>query len=320
MQRAGIIISHESAKSFWLSVQSDVLTLETLQLDAAMERCTFSQHEIAQCVASARNTLPLGEGPAHLLVPDASCRRHSPFFVSHVHKNPSPPNSFVKTTGNVMIVSAELNYLQMASKLSKAQLSEYATNLCASFCADKATKTLHQRNNQLTTITSLQKYLVGLERYSGLAKAQRCLAWAAEGSASPMETKLFLLLCLAQNEGGYGLPRATLNYRINPGRGRTLSNQNWYVADLCWPDKRVIVEYDGASYHTDLNSDKRRVNALESLGWSVFCASKHEMFDLQALNLFAKQVAQSLGKRMRHTPSWPDKQTNLVKELRLHRR
>ncbi|MFP5370904.1 MAG: endonuclease domain-containing protein, partial [Actinomycetes bacterium] len=77
---------------------------------------------------------------------------------------------------------------------------------------------------------------------------------------SPMESVLRWLLHDA------GLPRPVLQHPIRNVGGALLGR-----ADLAWPDRKVLVEFDGDVHrerHVFVN-DVRRQNALIAAGWVV---------------------------------------------------
>ncbi len=52
--------------------------------------------------------------------------------------------------------------------------------------------------------------------------------------------------------------------------------------DFCWPQARLIVEVDGFAFHADRDSyrrDRRRLNALEQLGWRVLRFSWEDVIE-----------------------------------------
>ena len=115
-----------------------------------------------------------------------------------------------------------------------------------------------------------------------------------------METALALMLCLPPDMGGFGLPRPELNRDASPAPSeRHLSSQDAIVADLCWPDQRVIVEYYGWEDHfaagpAKVASDAARANSLTSLGWTVLHVTYEQICSMSGLTLLARQIARAL--------------------------
>ena len=71
-------------------------------------------------------------------------------------------------------------------------------------------------------------------RHPGAKRAQRAAAYVRSRVDSVMETRLRLLIVLA------GLPEPEVNVEVTDVDGRPL-----YRFDLCWPDLKILVEYDG---------------------------------------------------------------------------
>jgi very-short-patch-repair endonuclease len=94
----------------------------------------------------------------------------------------------------------------------------------------------------------------------GSARARDVLPIADPRTESPMESVLRWLLHEA------GLPAPDLQYVIRDQAGSALGR-----ADLAWPDRRVLVEFDG-DVHRERDvfvNDLRRQNRLVATGWTV---------------------------------------------------
>jgi len=103
--------------------------------------------------------------------------------------------------------------------------------------------------------------LLGSKRGPGVRLARRALSLAREGVESPMETRLRLLLQgggMTATECGFELTRADR------------SRVGWF--DLAWPERMVLVEYDGDQHRTSSHQydrDIRRFDDAAELGWRV---------------------------------------------------
>jgi G:T-mismatch repair DNA endonuclease (very short patch repair protein) len=92
------------------------------------------------------------------------------------------------------------------------------------------------------------------------SRRARAVCGLADGLAgSPQETRLRLLIHRS------GLPRPVAQFRVMDG--------DRFVArvDFAWPDRKVIVEYDGLWHAEDgqFARDRRRLNRLRAAGWTV---------------------------------------------------
>jgi very-short-patch-repair endonuclease len=64
--------------------------------------------------------------------------------------------------------------------------------------------------------------------------------------------------------------------------------------DLSWPEKKVIVEYEGA-YHFDgvqIVRDDVRIARLVAAGWRVIRVAAHDLRDMDGV---VRRIAQELG-------------------------
>jgi hypothetical protein len=78
---------------------------------------------------------------------------------------------------------------------------------------------------------------------------------------SPMESRLRMLLVLA------GLPEPKVNLLVGDGDGVVKRKY-----DLCWPEVRLIVEYDGRQHVERIEqweSDVERREAIDDSGWRI---------------------------------------------------
>jgi hypothetical protein len=124
-------------------------------------------------------------------------------------------------------------------------------------------------------------------RRRGVLSARRALPWLDARSESPGESRARALLVLN------GVPRPVCNMDVHHA-GRWIAR-----VDLCWPEQRVIVEYDGAVHlqEQQRRRDARRRNELVAAGWLVITFTAD---DLRYPWLMATQVKRALADR---TPS-----------------
>ena len=77
-------------------------------------------------------------------------------------------------------------------------------------------------------------------------------------SESPMESRLRALLLAS------GLPAPRVQQRIHDNSGSLIAR-----ADLCYPQERVVLEYDGIQHREQLAQDNRRQNRLVDAGYRI---------------------------------------------------
>ena len=134
--------------------------------------------------------------------------------------------------------------------------------------ANGGATTYHAR--RLMTTKSLNAVIAQLDGTSNRTRAAEVAGLLYEGSASPMETAIALLLTLPANLGGMGLPHAELNTPVDVSKWHgTLSDRDTVTPDMQWRALRVAIEYDSAEFHerlgpSRLEKDARRANILTS--------------------------------------------------------
>jgi len=99
---------------------------------------------------------------------------------------------------------------------------------------------------------ALHKRLVKLDQ---LASLKRVIQFVEPAAASPMESRLRMILVLA------GLPRPKAQVAIYDKDGQFVGRP-----DLYYEEARLGIEYDGAIHRTTLPEDNRRQNKLLNVG------------------------------------------------------
>lgn len=105
----------------------------------------------------------------------------------------------------------------------------------------------------------------------GARLARRAAAYVRAGVDSPRESRLRMLIVLA------GLPEPQVNYIL-----RELNGDWSQRLDLCYPELKLIIEYDGR-HHTDVRAnwlkDIKRREALERDGWRLIIVTAEGLYD-----------------------------------------
>ena len=109
----------------------------------------------------------------------------------------------------------------------------------------------------LTDSVTLGKYTESAKGRPG-TRLLRSLALLAAPSESPMETRLRWLLI------GARLPRPEVQTNLYDGADRFVGR-----ADLYYPAKRLVLEYDGGNHRERLVEDNRRQNLLVNAGFQL---------------------------------------------------
>jgi len=302
-----ILITHHSALEYWLNYRRKPMPT------------TLIRKIVAPCFSPPNSeTLEQTRGlgliyPLDVMVKSPKEKRSQGYFRNHVIGKPLPEGSVFDTGNEVYVASPELCFIQLSNYLTVPQLLHLSMELCGTYSlplpdthvVEMLTdpKTLFDIPPLYTT-TRLSSFIdkaIGLQGQPNAAKALRYLA---DGSASPMETILYLLLTLPYKLGGYALPKPQLNPRINlPDAIRLSSKHEYYKCDLYWPDFKLAVEYDSDLHHTGpsrLASDSMRRKDLALLGIKVVTVTRQEVRYIEEFNKTALLIAKLLGIRLRN--------------------
>lgn len=304
------VLSHISALEYWRSVRVGSRSFRAVEDAGALLKEPPKKGTLAEPGPWWLSR------PLHVIVGNSSARRSSSEVVSHVQGSPLPAGSVLDTLNGFCVCSPELCFLQMASALTLPKLIELGFELCGTY------DTSNGDIRACMPLTSVDKLVAFVEHAGsayGKTAARRALRNIADGSASPRETILTMLLCLPYAQGGYGIEMPRLNYRIELGRReQRIAGRTYLVGDLYWPAARLDVEYDGG-LHVDaerVSKDSMRRDALVSMSITVLTVTSWQLNDGGEMNGIAHAIAARVGKQLRYKdPKFTQANRALRKEL-----
>ena len=163
-------------------------------------------------------------------------------------------------------------------------------------------KNVSYRASRLMSSASLASAIAEMGETSGTRRAARVCDLTLEGSASPMETVLGLMLTLPVEYGGFGIERPQLNCPVDVSscREEGLADRDVVTPDFLWPEQRVAIEYDSDEFHAARGAgqsarDATRANILTTLGCRVFRATSRTVRAPEGVVLLARQISHALG-------------------------
>ena len=298
-----IFLSHSSALEYWR-------THRMIAEDSGGRPRKHSLPVKPPATESVRRTgLSL---PVHIMISNPKARRISLVMKQHVCTDEAPAGCFIKAAEGLWVSSPEFCFLQMAGALSLARLIELGYEICGLYSIPTADDTNppergFYNRNPLTNVKKLNAFIARVPGIRGNQKAKRALRYILDNSASPMETKLSILLTLPYLLGGYGLIAPELNYRIIPSKtARKFTSKTSYSCDLFWPEYNLAVEYDSAQHHSgseQINSDAKKKNSLTLMGITVITVTKQQLYNTVEFEKVAIILANCLGKRLKYKKS-----------------
>ena len=185
------------------------------------------------------------QSEVHVCVSTAADRRPRPGLTSLVD---SRPRGLARVDGMPVVAGTAL-FLQLATALDLVDLV---------IAGDAMVR------RGLVTLEGLRGVCSAV-RGRRAGHARRAAALVRERVDSPMETRLRLLLVLA------GFPEPMVNPTV---AGR-------YRVDLCWPQLRLVLEYDGRQHREDLDqwdSDIERNAWFERQDWLLLHVVARDVF------------------------------------------
>lgn len=301
-----VFFSHETAVRYWRQCGS-----LASPLPSPSNIVRPAEAVCGEDVERMARLLRLGSDAVHVLVRERTGLASSRRIVCHRTGMTFPPCSFVRLSQDACVESPELSFVRMATGSGIGRLAEYGCEM-AGWYALSSSEAGFRACAPVTGVERLRSYLSRAVGIAGVKSARRAAKYVVDGAASPMETVLYLLLCLPNALGGYGIPAPVMNARLALTRstcrfeGRhsfapgEQTGGRFRVCDLYWPEFRLAVEYDGYRYHASkeqLGSDAVRRNELTERGVAVITVTAMQIRDFDRMEDVARQVMRRLGMR-----------------------
>lgn len=259
------------------------------------------------------------EPPAQLLVSTANGRRRPRGIIAKTAIKNTPLMNVQSAFGSFLLVTPGELFIECAQTEPLEKLIEIGFELCGSYALSPCEAGFVQAR-PITSVEELRRYTEKALGRNGRSNARKALRFIANGSASPAETRLAMLLCLPRMRGGYGLPLPRMNHRIHvTGDAQKITSNKFFVCNLYWSQAQLDVEYDSDAFHASpvgIASDAERRNALEYMGISVVTITNSQTRDIDLFDNAARIIARSLGVRLAAaTYNWFTRRKNLRRKL-----
>lgn len=204
-----------------------------------------------------------------------------------------PPGAVVSRNGTT-VASPELLFLQLALELSIHRLILLGLQLCSYPPGNSSVA--------ITTKEKLETFLAKTLGHRGHRKALRASKYIEDGSASIMESIVYMILTLPNVLGGYGLDGAVFNHEIKlKEEGGNRLGQKRCFTDLYYKSAKLAVEYESFAFHNspwDQGKDMVRAATLERQGIDVMRLSTVQLYNKNSCKDFAFNLARRFGKRI----------------------
>lgn len=255
--------------------------------------------------------------PVHVMVPNKASRLNTADVDCSVRTMPLSAGFFVRGfEQDVLIAGPELCVLQLAMDLSVQKLAQLVTELCSTYYFVKEpqpalvgesgelrsvpVKAERAKSNRAVPVSSLEAMEGFAARFGSSVSGRRmarAVRYALEGSASPMETAVGLMLSLSKALGGYGLPSPKMNWAIEMLGDDGAKYVR--VLDMYWPECGVGLEYDSSAFHSGdakMRADSLRRNEVGAQDVRLFTATADHVSSLEKMDKLASQLSRALGR------------------------
>lgn len=231
----------------------------------------------------------------------------------------------MKFEDNVYVASPELLLCEMAKSLSLEKMILLIMELCGTYTFDNNDP--HSMYTSVKPVTTIEKVLDYASKLYGKpqkkmsrTKIYKAAKIAANNSASPQESRLFILLCGPREIGGYGIKNMRLNCEIclSP-RASQILGQKYIRPDISNVARKIAIEYDSDMFHDNAQQnrkDKLRLDALVQDGWKIYSFVPGQIKNFKSFDNMAKMIlsANMQSERIR-TRNFYNKQKELMKKL-----
>lgn len=239
--------------------------------------------------------------PIHFYTSDDALRHRTRELHAHWKATPSPPMTLAHIDGTTFASTPEECYLQLAPDLDIIGTTRLGMELCGSHSTLTFGRQGFLNRAPLTDSGTLAQLV--RRRYGGRSRshALQALRWITDGSASPVDTALYLLLVLPHRMGGYGLPQPQMSFRFDlKDSGRYVGSCGSCRCDYLWPDAHTMLAYNGSQEHPGLN---------------VIVMTRRQLRSAKDTHVIALRIARRLGHRMRLPDRFEEKNTLLRRRL-----
>lgn len=204
-----------------------------------------------------------------------------------------PKGSLTRYKGQE-IISPALLYLLLSRNLDLWESIILGNLMCA--------YTDGPNSKQFINKKYLSEQLSLLKGIYGYRKCKRALAYVEDGACSIMEVFIHILISLPIKLGGLNIPGGTFNHKIvlDPKASRALGKKHLF-ADYCFPQEKIIYEYQGSFHNQTMDQDNRRSMVLQSLDYQVIMISKGQIYDRANLKILLENILKNFRKRHRTT-------------------
>ena len=252
--------------------------------------------------------------PIHAFVGSHEKGTTTKYLVTHLSNQQVPNGAFINIGHGIYICTPQFAFLQLGATMDFLELVVTGMELCGSYSTwrlDTGESALTGINGRQSapsctyglppaiTAKRLSNFVERMQGWRGAVGARKAIRWIIDGSASPMETATYLLLCLPRRLGGYGLPKPMLNPLLKISGPDGVKQR---FPDLFWIGANIDVEYNSDEDHSGewaRYRDSKRVIELAGAEIRVLPLTRPQLMNTREFDSFAHSLRRMLGVRSR---------------------
>lgn len=237
------------------------------------------------------------EVPFHLLVPSKEHAHTRKDVVRHVWSRRLPPRALIRMYPHILVVGPELLFCELAARadFDELDLALIGFELCGTYLIDeRMDEGFHTFDDPMTSSRKIARFIERMGSFRGIRKARAALRLVHDGSHSPMETVMCLLLAGPRRIGSMGFGPVALNHEVDTSDGPRR-------IDAAFLGYNVGLEYKGRAYHGPdrTKRDDRRQNKLVGCGFTILNVWYEDLVSDVLFDQLVTDVAHALGVRVR---------------------
>ncbi|OUP07312.1 hypothetical protein B5F33_09105 [Collinsella sp. An2] len=234
--------------------------------------------------------------PYHLMVGSHADWRSRDDVVCHKQLTDLPRRSLIVVNRCILVTGPELLFCDLASSsaLDELDLILIGYELCGTYVVDQSWDGLVNTGIAMTSVEKIARLADQLPHRRGIKRARGALSLIRNGSNSPMETILCMLLTLPRRLGGLDLGPVALNYQV-----QTSTGPRWI--DAAFVAYNLGLEYKGKEAHSleRTSRDDRRQNKIAGTGMTILNVWYDDLVQEHLFQQLVDDIARATGRRIR---------------------
>ena len=267
---------------------------------------------------TAQRWLAHSGDPVHAFVADRTKGANAKHLITHVFGQQVPHGAFLDLGHDVCICAPHFTFIQMAAQVDLIDAVCIGMELCGAYSLWRLEPGVmgdpfYREHSETQACTfdlppvmksnRAKAFVARQSALRGSVGANAALKWVVDNSASPMETAVYLLLCLPKRLGGYGLPKPILNPKLIIS---TPDGTKERYPDLYWIGASIDVEYNSDLSHSGewaRYRDSKREVELTVANVRVLPLTRRQLMSVSEFDAFAQGLRKMLGIRSRKVDS-----------------